>query len=32
VLADHIAARPSRPDPAAVAAFTASVLRRIQHK
>jgi streptomycin 3"-adenylyltransferase len=32
VLADHIAARPSRPDPAAVAAFTASVLKRIQHK
>ncbi len=32
VLADHIAARPARPDPAAVAAFTASVLKRAQHK
>ena len=32
VLADHIAARPSRPDRAAVAAFTAAVLKRVPHK
>ncbi|HEY2790177.1 MAG TPA: aminoglycoside adenylyltransferase domain-containing protein [Gaiellales bacterium] len=32
VLADHVAARTSRPDPAAVAAFTDSVLSSVQHK
>jgi hypothetical protein len=30
VLADHIAARKSRPDPTAVARFTASVRRRVR--
>jgi hypothetical protein len=32
VLADHVAARESRPDPEAVAAFVASVRTRLQHK